>query len=58
MTVVYWVAAAVALLSAAEAAGELWRERLPALAAWALTMTALGASLVLAAADPAVLHGG
>jgi hypothetical protein len=58
MKVVYWVAAAAALLSAAEAAGELVRERLPALAAWALTMTALGASLVLAAADPAVLRGG
>lgn len=58
MTVVYWVAAAAALLSAAEAAGELTRERLPALAAWALSMTALSASLALAAADPAVLQGG
>jgi hypothetical protein len=58
VTVVYWVAAAVALLSAAEAAGELARDRLPALAAWALSMTALSASLALAAADPAVLHGG
>jgi hypothetical protein len=58
MTVVCWVAAAVALLSAAEAAGELARDRLPALAAWALSMTALSASLALAAADPTVLHGG
>jgi hypothetical protein len=57
VTVVYWVAAATALLSAVEAAGELARERLPALAALALSMTALSASLALAAADPAVLAG-
>ena len=58
MTIVYWVAAAAALLSAIEAAGELIRDRLPALAAWALSMTALSASLALAAADPTLLHSG
>jgi hypothetical protein len=57
VTVIYWVAAAAALLSAAEAGGELARDRLPALAAWALSMTALSASLALAAVNPAVLHG-
>jgi len=57
MTVVYWVAAAAAFISSAQAAGELARDRSPALAAWVLCMLALGASLVLAAAVPAVLQG-
>jgi hypothetical protein len=57
MTVIYWVAAIAAVISAAQAAGELARDRFPALAAWALSMTALGASLAFAAAAPAVLQG-
>jgi hypothetical protein len=57
MTVVYWVAAAAAFISSAQAAGELVRDRSPALAGWVLCMVALGASLALAAAVPAVLQG-
>jgi hypothetical protein len=58
MTWLYYIAAALALLSAVEAAWEFTRDRLPALAAWALAMTALTASLALEAADPAVPRGG
>jgi hypothetical protein len=57
VTAIYWAAAAAAVTSAVQAAGELARDRLHALAAWALTMTALGTSLALAAAAPAVLQG-
>jgi hypothetical protein len=57
MTVVYWVAAAAAFISSAQAAGELARDRSPALVAWVLCMVALGTSLALAAAAPAVLQG-
>jgi hypothetical protein len=54
----YWAAAAAALVSAGQAGWELARDRSGALAAWVLSMTALAASLALAAADPAVLQGG
>jgi hypothetical protein len=57
MTVVYWVAATAAVISAAQAGGELAGNHSSALAAWVLSMTALGASLTLAAATPAVLQG-
>jgi hypothetical protein len=57
MTLIYWVAAAAALASAAGAVGEFLHDRLPALAAWALSMTALSASLALAAAARDVMHG-
>jgi hypothetical protein len=56
MTVVYWVAAIASFISAAQAAVEFARDRSAVLAAWALSMTALGASLALAVA-PAVLQG-
>jgi hypothetical protein len=58
VTVAYWIAAAAALISAVEAVWEFARDRLPALAAWTLSMTALSASLAVAAADPAVVGGG
>jgi hypothetical protein len=57
MTAVYWVAATAAFISAAQAGGELARDRSPALAAWILSMLTVGASLALAAATPAVLQG-
>jgi hypothetical protein len=58
MTTVYWAAAAVALLSAVEAAVEFARDRSPVLVGWALSMAAVSASLAVAAAVPAVLQGG
>jgi hypothetical protein len=57
VTVVYWMAAAATIISAAQAAGELAGDRSPALAAWVLSMIALAASLALAAAAPGVLQG-
>jgi hypothetical protein len=58
MTAIYGIAAVAALLSAGEAYGEFVRDRMPALVGWVVAMAALGASLALAAADPAVLRGG
>jgi len=58
MTTVYWAAAALALISAIEAALELARDRSPVLAAWTLSMMAMSASLAIAAAAPAVMRDG
>ena len=58
MTTIYWAAAAVALVSAIEAALELARDRSPLLAAWTLSMMAISASLAIAAAAPAVMRDG
>jgi hypothetical protein len=55
---VYWIAAAVALISAVEGGVELARDRSPVLTAWALSMAALSASLAVAAAVPVVMDGG
>ena len=58
MTTLYWAAAAVALVSAIEAALELARDRSPVLAAWTLSMMAMSASLAVAAAAPTVMRDG
>jgi hypothetical protein len=58
MTTVYWAAAAVALLSAVEAAVEFARDRSPVLVGWALSMAAVCASLAVAAVVPVVLESG
>jgi hypothetical protein len=58
VTVVYWIAAVTALLPALHAAVRLVRDRSLTLAAFALAMTSVSASLALAAAFPGVLHAG
>jgi hypothetical protein len=58
MTVVYWVAAAAALISGVEAGAEFARDRSPVLAAWLLSMMAISAGMTVAAVVPTVSHGG
>jgi hypothetical protein len=58
MTTIYRAAAVVALVPAIGAGVEWTRDRSPAIAAWALSMMALSASLAVAAAVPAVMPNG
>jgi len=58
MTTIYWAAAVVALISAVAAAVEWVRDRSPVLAAWALSMATVSASLADMAAVPAVMKDG
>jgi hypothetical protein len=53
---VYWIAAVAALLPAIHAAARLMRDRSLTLAAFAMSMTTVSASLALTAAFPAVLQ--
>lgn len=58
MTTIYRAAAVVALVPAIGAGVEWTRDRSPAIAAWALSMMAMSASLAVAAAVPAVMPNG